>query len=257
MERERYDIPILMYHQFLEKREQAGKIKIYVTKKTLELHLFILKILGYKTITFRDLAQMMESGFKKDKYIILTVDDGYKDNYEILFPLLKKYKMKAVIYFVTGVDYNRWTVEGEGENKFLLMNSDEVREMNESGLVEFGGHTLTHPSLPKLDDKTLEEEIFKNKKELENIVGEEIVSFAYPYGHQTVRVQNVAKKAGYKFAVSTDSGTGRIIDNLYDIRRTAIDKTSLLDFLRKLSPRYLKYKYKKYENKKFSDGENS
>lgn len=251
-----YDIPILMYHQFVEKKEQAGKIKIFVTRKTLELHLFILKILGYKTITFRDLAQMMERGLKKDKYIIITVDDGYKDNYEILFPLLKKYQMKAVIYFVTGLDYNRWTVEGEGESRFSLMNSQEVKEMHDSGLVEFGGHTLTHPSLPLLRDEELEKEILQNKKELEEIVGEEVISFAYPYGHQTIRVQEMTKKAGYKFAVSTDSGTGRISDNFFDIRRTAIDKTSLLDFLRKLSPGYLKYKYKKYGNKEFKDIKN-
>ena len=59
--------------------------------------------------------------------------------------------------------------------------------------------------------------------------------------------------AGYKYAVSTDSGTGFIDENLYDIRRTAIDKTSLVDFLRKISPKYLPYKYKKRGNKEFVD----
>lgn len=256
MNENRYDIPILMYHQFVEKKEQAGKIKIFVTKKRLEFHFFLLKILGYKTITFKDFSKMKNQGFKKDKYIIITVDDGYTDNYQILFPLLKKYKMKAVIYYVTGVNYNKWTVEKQGEKKFSLMNAREVKEMYDSGLVEFGGHTLTHPSLPLLKNEELEKEIFQNKKDLEEILGEEIVSFAYPYGHQTQRVQEIVKKAGYSFAVSTDSGTGTICDNFFDIRRTAIDKTSLLDFLRKLSPRYLKYKYKKYGNKEFKDIEN-
>ena len=60
----------------------------------------------------------------------------------------------------------------------------------------------------------------------------------------------MVKKAGYKFAVSTDTGSGIFTEDLYDIRRTAIDKTSVFDFLRKISPGYTQYKAKKYKNKR-------
>lgn len=247
------DIPILMYHQFVETKDDGGKIKLYVTKKTLEIQLKIIKFLGYETITFEDLDKIGLENRDKKKYIILTVDDGYKDNYNILFPLLKKHNMKVVIYLVTGVNYNRWTRESDDEKRFDLMNEKEIREMNESGLVEFGGHTLTHPSMVKLDTDSLIKEVNNNKDYIEKLLGKKLVSFAYPYGHQSLRVQNIVKHAGYRFAVSTDSGTGILDQNLFDIRRTAIDKTSLIDFLRKLSPKYLHYKYKKRGNKKFED----
>lgn len=247
------DIPILMYHQFVEKAEDGGKIKLFVTKKVFELHLMILKLLGYETITFRDLEKIGLEKRREKKYIIITVDDGYKDNYTILYPVLKKFNMKAVIYYVTGVNYNTWTADDMGEKRFDLMSEKEVQELHKSGLIEFGGHTLTHPSMIKLSDEDLKKEIENNKRDIEKIIGEKLVSFAYPYGHNSKRIQKAVELAGYKYAVSTDSGTGFIDENLYDIRRTAIDKTSLVDFLRKISPKYLPYKYKKRGNKEFID----
>lgn len=247
------DIPVLMYHQFVERKEDGGKIKLFVTKKTFELHLLILKILGYETITFKDLERIGLEKRGEKKYIIITVDDGYKDNYTILYPALKKFNMKAVIYFVTGVKYNTWTVESDDEKMFFLMNEDEVKELHNSGLIEFGGHTLSHPSMVLLSNDELIKEIVENKKHIEDIVGEEILSFAYPYGHNSKRIQKLVEKAGYKYAVSTDTGTGILDDNLFDIRRTAIDKTSIFDFIRKISSKYLPYKYKKRGNKKSID----
>lgn len=247
------DIPILMYHQFVEKAEDGGKIKLFVTKKVFQLHLLILKLLGYKTITFKDLEKIGLEKRREKKYIIITIDDGYRDNYRILYPVLKKFNMKAVIYYITGVKYNSWTADSMGEKKFDLMSENEVKELHKSGLIEFGGHTLTHPSMLNLSDEELKKEIEENKKDIERIIGEELVSFAYPYGHNSKRIQKAVELAGYKYAVSTDSGTGFIDENLYDIRRTAIDKTSLIDFLRKISPRYLPYKYKKRGNKEFKD----
>lgn len=255
MKKMKGDIPILMYHQFLEKESDGGKIKLYVTKKKFEWQLRILKFLGYETITFKDLKRIgIEKRYEK-KYIILTVDDGYKDNYEILFPMLKKYNMKAVIYLVSGIKYNKWTIDSDGEKKFELLEDSQIKEMQESGLIEFGGHTLSHASLPSLSDCDLYKEIKEDKDILEKRIGTKLVSFAYPYGHVTDRVKNVVKHLGYDFAVSTDTGTGFIDDDLFDIRRTAIDKGSLIDFIKRISPKYLNYKYKKYGNKKFRDKE--
>ncbi|MGL6115432.1 MAG: polysaccharide deacetylase family protein [Cetobacterium sp.] len=250
--RKKGDIPILMYHQFVNSKKDGGKIKLFVEKSTLKLHFYILKFFGYKSITFKDLDKIDSENRNKEKYIIITVDDGYRDNYEILYPLLKKFNMKAVIFIVTGVNYNKWTVE-MGEKKFDLMTKEMLKEMHKSGHVEFGGHTLTHPSMTSLDDERLYIEISENKRDLEEILEEEVITFAYPYGHNSLRVQKMVEKCGYKYSVSTDTGTGIIDDNKYDIRRTAIDKTSLIDFLRKISPKYLQYKYRKRGNKIYED----
>lgn len=244
MSKQDIEIPILMYHQFVDKKKET-KIKTFVTKKQFEFHLKILKILGYKAITFKDLNKIgLENRFDK-KYIILTVDDGYKNNYEIMLPLLKKYNMKAVIYLVSDLSYNKWDVEKYNEEKLELMNENEIREIIESGLIEFGGHTLNHVSFKEIDEKKAYEEIKNSKDNIEKKYGIELVSFAYPYGHITKTAKNIVKEVGYKFAVSTDTGTGVITDDLYDIRRVGIDRTSLIDFLRKISRKYSIYKGKK------------
>lgn len=245
----KYEIPVLMYHQFVNEKSEGGKIKLFVTKKQFELHLKILKWLNYETITFEDLEKIgLQNRFYK-KYIILTVDDGYKDNYTILYPLLKKYNMKAVIFLVSGLDYNRWTVESDNEVRFDLMNDDEVLELQNSGHIEFGGHTLIHVSFFDIDDERAREEIFKDKEITEKRLGKKLRVFAYPYGHRKKETIELVKECGYSFAVSTDTGTGILSKNLFDIRRTAIDKTSLINFLRRISPGYLQYKARKYKDK--------
>lgn len=246
----KYEIPVLMYHQFVENKKDGGKIKLFVTKKQFELHLRILKFFRYETITFEDLDRIgLQNRFYK-KYIILTVDDGYKDNYEILYPLLKKYKMKAVIFLVSGLNYNKWTIESSNEKRFDLMNDNEVLKLQESGTVEFGGHTLTHLSFLDAEEEKAKYEIEEDKRITENRLNKILKVFAYPYGHRKEETKDMVKESGYLFAVSTDTGSGIITEDLFDIRRTAIDKTSLFDFIRKISPGYLQYKAKKYKNKK-------
>ena len=122
--------------------------------------------------------------------------------------------------------------------------------MHNSGLVEFGGHTLTHPSFHKISDEEASVEILEDKKITEKRLNSVLTVFAYPYGHRKESTKEIVKKAGYDFAVSTDTGSGIITEDLFDIRRTAIDKTSLFDFLRKISPSYLQYKSRKYKNKR-------
>lgn len=240
------EIPILMYHKFIASTNSKNRIKTFVTSRQFEWQLRILKFLNYRTITFKDLQNISKSDKKKNKYIILTVDDGYKDNYDIMFPLLKKYNMKAVIYLVSGCNYNKWDVEKYGDKRLELLSCNEVFEMIESGLIEFGGHTVNHCDFNTCSLEEAKKEIFHNKMDLEKKYKINLISFAYPYGHLNENVKNIVKESGYKFAVSTDTGSGIIEDDLYEIRRTAIDKTSFFNFLRKISPRYSTYKGKKW-----------
>ncbi|MGL5058070.1 MAG: polysaccharide deacetylase family protein, partial [Fusobacteriaceae bacterium] len=118
-----------------------------------------------------------------------------------------------------------------------------------SGLIEIGGHTYTHPSLPKLSLQDKKIEIIKSKAATEKKYGIKLISFAYPYGHLDKESIEVVKEAGYEFAVSTDTGTGIITDDLFNIRRSGIDKTNVFDFLRKISYKYSAYKGQKYSKK--------
>ncbi|MDH4295522.1 MAG: polysaccharide deacetylase family protein [Cyclobacteriaceae bacterium] len=236
------EVPVLMYHQFVSEVDKNSKIKTFITARHFELQLKILKMLGYTTTTFRDLQKIgLENRFKK-KYIILTVDDGYSNNYEYMFPLLSKYNMKAVIYLVTGLDHNRWDMANHGEQKLPMMSKAHVKELIKSELIEIGSHTITHANLPTVSHEDQVQEIAGSKEFLEKTYGIKVTSFAYPYGQLNEAVKEVVKDAGYTSAVSANSGTGKFEDDLFEIRRSGINKDGIISFLVKISQPYTSYK---------------
>ena len=82
------------------------------------------------------------------------------------------------------------------------LNAKQIRLLAEHH--EIGAHTLTHPSLPTVDDAALKAEIDGSKEWLEDILGTSVTMFAYPYGHHDARVKAAVKRAGFKGARTTE-----------------------------------------------------
>ncbi|GAA3543908.1 polysaccharide deacetylase family protein [Zobellella aerophila] len=248
--RRRREIPIIMYHRFIKDDSEKGVHGTYLHVDMLEKHFKLLKRLGYETLTFADLADRglasrLEAG---KKYIIITVDDGYRDNYELLLPLLEKYGFKAVVYVVTGEQFNRWDVEqpDNPEKRVELMSPEQIKAMADSGLVEIGGHTLSHPKLDQLSKEQQSHEITENKAQLEALLGQPLTSFAYPFGIHNEDSKQLAQQLGYPFAVTTDSGPLAMHEDPYQIRRIAIfPRTDVFGLWRKIKGNYVFRKNKK------------
>ena len=251
VKKKKYEMPVIMYHRVIKDESEKGVHGTYVTVEQFEEQMKYLKKKGYETVTFKDmLNNRYKQRFDKDKkWIMLTFDDGYKDNYENAFPILKKYQFKGIIYILDGIEYNKWDVDNPGnpERKFTLMNQDELLEMQNYG-IEFGGHTSTHPRLAELSIEQVKSEIINSKSNIEKIVGRELLSFAYPYGSLNEEVKRIPQEAGYKFAVATDSGSIVFSDDLFEIRRIGIFPTNnLFNFKRKVSGKYNFIKVKREE----------
>lgn len=240
----RREMPIIMYHRFIKSDSEKGVHGTYLHIDMLEKHFKLIKKMGFETITFEELADeglisRLEYG---KRYIIITVDDGYKDNYELLFPLLKKYNFKAVIYAVSGETFNRWDVEvpSNPEKRVELMSPEQVKELSVSSLVEIGGHTVTHPRLNQLTPNEQEQEICNNKVALESMIGKKLTSFAYPYGSLNEESKKITSKIGYQYAVATDSGPLEVHSDEFQIRRIAIfPSTGTFGLWRKIRGNYL------------------
>lgn len=247
--RKKYEVPVIMYHRVINNAENEGVYGTYIYEDMFKKHLQYLKDKNYTVITFKDLDKIgWRNRFEKGKkYIILTFDDGYKDNYDLAFPILKEFNFKATIFLMGKSAYNEWDVKAGGERKFSLMSVEMIKEMQDYG-IEFGAHTFNHPKINTLSNEEIEHQIVDVKKPLEEKIGKEIITFAYPYGILNDYAKEMAKKAGYTFALATDSGSVCLSDDLYQIRRIAIfPNTNLFSFKRKVAGNYNFIKIKREE----------
>jgi peptidoglycan/xylan/chitin deacetylase (PgdA/CDA1 family) len=229
---------VIMYHRVVGEPLTDSKFNVYIAKDKLDWQLGNLKKRGFDFITFKDLAK----GLRVKKPIILTFDDGYEDNYLNLLPLLKKHQAKAVVYCLGDrtVRSNTWD-EKLGEPCARLMNDSQIKECHDSGLVEIASHGLKHQHLPDLDVKEARDEFELSKSNLESLINDKVVSFAYPYGDYGEREEILAYDAGYDFAIGTVNGPLKLTDNYYAIRRIQIfPNEGKLGFWKKTSGFYLR-----------------
>ncbi len=238
------EIPVLMYHRVTDGIPGGTKHGIYVTSREFEQQLRMLGRKGFTTLTLRDLGCIVR-GEKiiPRKPVLLTFDDGYEDNYVHAFPLLQQYGMTATIFLLgdPSIRTNQWDVH-DGEPEAALLSDEQCREMSRYG-VDFGAHTLLHVKLTDVSAERARQEIEGAKKQLEQRLGCEVTSLAYPYGAVNEVVKALTRQAGYAFGVATDSGAKNIWKDLFEIRRIPVfPGASRFSFWKKTTGRYHAYK---------------
>lgn len=223
---------ILMYHSISEHvgNEKHNKWRVKPNDFEKQMHWFYKN--NWKSFTISELVKLNEI---PEKSFVITFDDGYEDNYLNAFPILKKYDFKATIYLVPNQKTNHWEEKNTSVLSNLL-NEKQILEMQNSGLIEFGSHTLSHVNLSTINDEQLLNELKKSKEEVEKIINKECEAFAYPYGKFDDKIVNAVKKTGYKNATVVKRGLFEQNDNVFTIKRVGILGTeSFVDFLLKIS----------------------
>lgn len=137
----------------------------------------------------------------KDLSVAVTFDDGFKDNYTVAFPILKKYGVPATIFVTT--DFVGKSVKyDEGEKPALSWV--EIKELVSSGLIEIGSHTNSHPSdLRMLSNNDLKKEIGESKAILEQKLSKQVRYFSYPKGRMNDMTREIVREVGYSLGFST------------------------------------------------------
>jgi peptidoglycan/xylan/chitin deacetylase (PgdA/CDA1 family) len=229
-----------MYHRVTEEPVKGSKYDVFVTQANLKRHMCSLKEREFETVTFGDFFRRK----LPKRPIVLTFDDGYEDNHRNLLPLLREFKMKAVVYVLGDRKHqtNFWDTS-KGEPEAPLLSEGQIREMAASGLVEVGAHSLSHRKLTELPIVEMQKEIRESKKALESFLGEPVFSFAYPYGDLNGEVKKAVQEAGYPFGIAVESGPTRFGADLMEIRRVHMfPDTAGIDFMKKTSGFYLRYR---------------
>jgi peptidoglycan/xylan/chitin deacetylase (PgdA/CDA1 family) len=161
-----WGVPVLNYHKI-----SSGNVPDFLTVTTGQLHkqFDYLNRNGYTTIFISELLAHVEH--KKPlpaRPVMITLDDGYRDNFTSLYPLLKEYNIKANIFLVAGfiqsADNKHINPNPMGE----FMNVEEAVAMSKD-MVQFGLHTFSHQSYSKLSLPEIEADIKRTKERLQEL----------------------------------------------------------------------------------------
>lgn len=226
-------VPVLMYHSF--DRADLGD-RYVMSQRSFARQMRALKLLRCRVIGYSELARALRSGPPPPRRaVVITIDDGYRDNLEIAAPILRRHGFPATIYLVSDRlgGENDWDDEGAVCGRPLLSVA-ELGELREGG-IEFGAHTRNHRPLPELSDGDVVEEIAGSRRELEPVLGEAVKSFAYPYGLRDERAVSAVAEAGYDSACSTHPEPARLDADPFQVPRIEVRAgDSLRRFLVKL-----------------------
>lgn len=249
----------------------------------------------YHLISYQELVTYLNGEKSLHNACHITVDDGWRSTYEVIFPVMMKHKIPFTIFVSpevckTGKNFWYKDIENVDENEVKKMlieksyfqqgiesypldlilkelpvnkvyqlleeywseektkerlgrcfiNVDELREMHQSGMVEIGAHTLSHPVLSSVSVDQAVYEIKQSVSDLSLLLDKEITAFAYPNGLSYLdfgeREIQIVKQAGIKAAFSVDPGVLNSTVNPYAIPRVGSQKRLLLGRLGLMLP---------------------
>ncbi|MBU5591465.1 polysaccharide deacetylase family protein [Clostridium sp. MSJ-4] len=197
-------IPILMYHSITE--NDKGLFK--VNKNDFYEQMKYLKDNGFNTLSMDEVYDHLQNHKPfPDRSIAITFDDGYKDNYENAYPILKDLGFKATIFVVT---------DNLNTGSYYL-SSDELIEMDADN-IDIQSHTTNHPKLDKLTDRERVEALRDSKEYIEKLLNKNVKYMAYPYGRYNEKVIKDTINTGYKMALTTKQGWSSG-DDLHRLKR--------------------------------------
>ncbi len=206
-------VPILMYHDISEKKE----VDWDVTPQELAQQFQEIKDQGLTPITLEQLVNHLKTGATlPDKPILLTFDDNYLGQYKYAFPLLQQYRYPAVWSVHTA-----YVGSKSGKPKATW---EQLRQMQQSGLITIASHTVNHFNLTKISESEVDKELKDSKAQLEANLGIKIRYFTYPEGSYASYITEKVAAAGYEAALSMSLDPNQ--------ERPANDSEDLLSIMR-------------------------
>ena len=247
------ELPVLMYHHIAEE----GDGGVTISAECFEEQIAALSEAGYTAVSLEDLYAYVEEGTPlPDKPILITFDDGYESNYEIAWPILEKYDMKAVI-FTIGVSVGKDTYKDTDTAITPHFSYEEAREMAASGTISIQSHTYDMHQSAQLDEapartsavplegesegaymEAFLSDMEQSMSEIQKGVGEPVTAMAYPNGEYTTLSQALCAELGLKATFTTEARTNVLIKGLpqclYGMGRYNVEEISgeeLLDLI--------------------------
>lgn len=214
-----------MYHSIADSPDDPYQVTVSPVRFARQLHW--LGDRGLRGVSVRELLAATAAGRARG-LVGLTFDDGYADFLESAVPLLRRHGFTATVYVLPGRlgGDNGWDTRGPRKR---LLDEDGIRRAAAAGM-EIGSHGLHHVDLVALADRAggpgsaggtggtsgthsavgtadaLLAETRHSRELIEEITGNRVEGFCYPYGKVDARVVRAVRKAGYRHACAIDPG---------------------------------------------------
>lgn len=221
-------VPVLLYHHIQPQSDAIakGQTSLSVDNGIFDQQMAYLSSRGYTAISAQQLVNAILSHTTlPEKSIVVTMDDGYLDNYIYAFPTLQKYHLIGNLMVPTGL-----LGIVSGTNTYYTW--DNLKQMVSSGTMFAYDHTWSHYPLAQGPKEKDVQEITTAQKQLQQYLGVSAPIFVYPYGSgQTISwVQNVLKDNGFVAGFSTLPGVYQCEGNIMDLPRIHIGNAPLSSY---------------------------
>ena len=197
-----------MYHRFEESKYPSTNIQLDVFKEQLT----IIENEGIKFIHPRDLKKNLSEN-KKERKILLTIDDGLLSFYENAWPILKEKKIPFILF-----------VNTREVGAFNYMNWSQILELNKADHVEIGNHSHSHEYLVDENPETIKNDILKSIEIFNKKLGKNSNFFSYPFGEYSLEFKKIIKELGFDYAFGQHSGVIDETKDLWELPRFPINE---------------------------------
>jgi len=216
-------VPILTYHH-IQPEETAKELKqtsLNVDSGVFDQQMAYLAAGGYTPIWANELVDALRNHTGLvGKPVMVTMDDGYADNYIYALPVLRKYNIKANLMLASGL---------VGSNSDML-SWDEISQMKASGLVYFTNHTWSHYPITNGPQSKIENEIDTAQAQIQQYTGQIVNIFTYPYGSFNNNAIQTLERKGYLGAFTTIPGAYQCDSFIMTLHRYRIGNSSLASY---------------------------
>ncbi|HSX09659.1 MAG TPA: polysaccharide deacetylase family protein, partial [Candidatus Saccharimonadales bacterium] len=214
--------PVIMYHHIepLSIATQLGHEPLTEDSTIFEEHIKYLSEHQYHFMALEDLVHaILNHKTLPPKSIVITIDDGYIDDYTYGFLMAKKYHAIMNFMIPTGLigqpDYMTW---------------DHLKEMTASPYARIYNHTTTHAALGLIDQSQIIQEVTTANQDLKKNLGIKNDIVIYPYGSYNDLAIQTLQQLGMIAAVTTDPGTNECVSDIMKLPRLRVGNEPIEDY---------------------------
>ena len=187
-----------MYHRFEENKYPSTNIRLNDFLK----HLEIIQNNDIQFVNPKNFKNELTSN-RKQRKILLTIDDGFLSFYKNAWPILKEKEIPFILFVST---------REVGSSNY--MSWSQIKEISKENFVEIGNQSHTHEYLIDESNEIIKSDIQNSINIFEEKLGKNSNFFSYPFGEYSINFKNIIKSLGFKYAFGQHSG---VIDETKDL----------------------------------------